>query len=191
MVENIQTKYLNTENWPGGVWHQHSHYWMYSSSPRHALASIAAHILTEGLDGETPLVPSSLMEYSTEQSRSIDLQKTLQLLATGSQTVTASPDTYTHTDRIIRWVDLGWCDTCVDDDLMGKHALSGMDRFNMSIHMLTESSGEWVLDGITPLLVIAGSRWACTVCFEWMWGVYIDTDRIISWVSLGWYSTWW
>ncbi|KAK7107901.1 hypothetical protein V1264_015733 [Littorina saxatilis] len=62
------------------------------------------HILTEGVDGETPLIPSDIVEYSVAQSGSIDLQKTMQLLASSGQSITASADAYSHTDRVIRLI---------------------------------------------------------------------------------------
>ncbi|KAL8573476.1 hypothetical protein ACOMHN_047747 [Nucella lapillus] len=65
---------------------------------------VTTYILTEGFDGETPMIPSSIMDYSIAQSGSVDLQKTMHLLASGSTSVTSSPEAFTHTDKIIRLI---------------------------------------------------------------------------------------
>ncbi|XP_076466305.1 exportin-4-like isoform X2 [Babylonia areolata] len=65
---------------------------------------VTTHILTEGFDGETPMIPSCIMEYSIAQNNSVDLQKTMQLLASGSQSVASSAEAYTHTDKVIRLI---------------------------------------------------------------------------------------
>ncbi|KAK7494569.1 hypothetical protein BaRGS_00014222, partial [Batillaria attramentaria] len=65
---------------------------------------VTAHILTEGVDGETPLIPSSIMEYSIAQGSSVSIQTTLQVLATPSQPVAGIPDAQSKADTVIRLI---------------------------------------------------------------------------------------
>jgi predicted component of type VI protein secretion system len=66
----------------------------------------SAHILTEGIVGERPLIPAYIMEYSIQQNESgmTNIEKTLQLLAAATQPITAalSPDMFTMTDIVLR-----------------------------------------------------------------------------------------
>ncbi|KAL4233256.1 Exportin-4 [Mactra antiquata] len=70
----------------------------------HWLVLVAAHILTEESEGETPMIPSEIMQYSIKQSTEIDLNTTLKVLASPSDDITTIPGGSTHTDNVIRLI---------------------------------------------------------------------------------------
>lgn len=58
-------------------------------------------LCAEGTDGETPLIPASVMEYSIAQAKSVDLQLTLQLLMASAQPFGATSDHQASADKVI------------------------------------------------------------------------------------------
>ena len=61
-----------------------------------------AHVLTEESEGETPMIPSDIMDYSIKQSSDIDLNTTLKVLASPSSSIDSIPGASTHSDNVIR-----------------------------------------------------------------------------------------
>ena len=53
-------------------------------------------------EGETPMIPSSIMEFSIKQSSNIDLNTTLKVLASPSNSIDTIPGASTHSDNVIR-----------------------------------------------------------------------------------------
>ena len=62
-----------------------------------------AHVLTEESEGETPMIPSDIMDYSIKQSSNIDLNTTLKVLASPSNNIDTIPGASTHSDNVIRY----------------------------------------------------------------------------------------
>ena len=60
-------------------------------------------MLTEESEGETPMIPSEVMQFSITQSTQIDLNTTLKVLASPSDSVDTIPMASTHTDHVIRY----------------------------------------------------------------------------------------
>lgn len=63
-----------------------------------------AHVLTEECEGETPMIPSDIMDYSISQTKKTDLSTTLKVLASPSQSVESIPGSDHSTDPVIRCV---------------------------------------------------------------------------------------
>ncbi len=68
----------------------------------HWLILIAAHVLTDEAEGETPVIPSAIMRYSLEQSKTTDLTTTLQVLASPGDDVSAIPGSDAKSDTVVR-----------------------------------------------------------------------------------------
>ena len=64
--------------------------------------SSSGHILTEESEGETPMIPAEVMQYSIKQSTEIDLNTTLKVLASPSDSIETIPGASTHSDYVIR-----------------------------------------------------------------------------------------
>ncbi|CAH1799119.1 unnamed protein product, partial [Owenia fusiformis] len=65
---------------------------------------IIANVITRDPEGETPMIPSEIMEHSIEQNKSIDLQTSLKVLASPGEDVATIPGADTSTDHIIRLI---------------------------------------------------------------------------------------
>lgn len=63
-----------------------------------------AHVLTEECEGETPMIPPDIMDYSISQTKKTDLSTTLKVLASPSQSVESIPGSDHSTDPVIRCV---------------------------------------------------------------------------------------
>jgi hypothetical protein len=64
--------------------------------------SPSGHLLTEESEGETPMIPGEVMQYSIKQSTEIDLNTTLKVLASPSDSIDTIPGASTHSDFVIR-----------------------------------------------------------------------------------------
>ena len=62
-----------------------------------------AHVLTEECEGETPMIPSDIMDYSISQTKKTDLGTTLKVLASPSQSLESIPGSDHSTDPVVRW----------------------------------------------------------------------------------------
>ena len=56
----------------------------------------------EECEGETPMIPSSIMEYTISQSPHINIDTTLKVLASPGNDVQAIPGSDTGTDNVVR-----------------------------------------------------------------------------------------
>ena len=61
-------------------------------------------MLTDDAEGETPMIPSPIMQYSTEQAKTTDLQITLKVLASPGNEIHAIPGSDNNTDTVVRLV---------------------------------------------------------------------------------------
>lgn len=61
-------------------------------------------MLTEECEGETPMIPSDIMDYSISQTKKTDLSTTLQVMASPGQTIESIPGSDSSTDPVVRWV---------------------------------------------------------------------------------------
>ncbi|ESO89303.1 hypothetical protein LOTGIDRAFT_106479, partial [Lottia gigantea] len=69
----------------------------------HWLVLVAAHVLTEEAEGETPMIPSNIMQYSITTSQTIDLHTTLKVLASPGERVEDIPGSQS-TDNVVRLI---------------------------------------------------------------------------------------
>lgn len=61
----------------------------------------SGHVMMDEAEGETPMIPSSIMQYSIEQSKGRDCQSTLAFLATAiNDPASVSAD---QVDPVVRW----------------------------------------------------------------------------------------
>jgi hypothetical protein len=67
---------------------------------------VTAHVLTEECEGETPMIPSDIMDYSISQSKKTDLSTTLQVMASPGQSIESIPGSDISTDPVVRCVQL-------------------------------------------------------------------------------------
>ncbi|XP_071113997.1 exportin-4-like [Haliotis cracherodii] len=70
----------------------------------HWLILISAHVLTEESEGETPMIPSDVMNYSISQSQNVNVQTTLQVLASPGETLNSIPGSDQSTDWVVRLI---------------------------------------------------------------------------------------
>ncbi|XP_060554653.1 exportin-4-like [Ruditapes philippinarum] len=70
----------------------------------HWLVLVTGHLLTEESEGETPMIPGEVMQYSIKQSTEIDLNTTLKVLASPSDSIDTIPGASTHSDFVIRLI---------------------------------------------------------------------------------------
>ena len=61
-------------------------------------------MLTDDAEGETPMIPSPIMQYSTDLAKTTDLQTTLKVLASPGNDIHAIPDSDNNTDTVVRSV---------------------------------------------------------------------------------------
>ncbi|CAI9742263.1 exportin-4-like isoform X1 [Octopus vulgaris] len=70
----------------------------------HWLILIAGHLLTEECEGDTPLIPADIMEYSISQEPSVNLDITLRVLGSPSERLENIPGSEQGTDNVVRLV---------------------------------------------------------------------------------------
>ncbi|XP_041355105.1 exportin-4-like [Gigantopelta aegis] len=70
----------------------------------HWLILAAAHVLTEESEGETPMIPSEIMEYSISQSTNINIHTTLKVLASPGEWMSSIPGSEQCTDNVVRLI---------------------------------------------------------------------------------------
>lgn len=70
----------------------------------HWLVLITTHVLTEECEGETPMIPPDIMDYSISQTKKTDLSTTLKVLASPSQSIESIPGSDHSTDPVIRLI---------------------------------------------------------------------------------------
>lgn len=63
---------------------------------------LTGYLLADDPQGETPLIPSEVMEYSIKHSTEVDINTTLQLLGSPGEKATSIPGC-NRTDSVIRW----------------------------------------------------------------------------------------
>ncbi|KAK6169678.1 hypothetical protein SNE40_020678 [Patella caerulea] len=69
----------------------------------HWLILVAAHVLTEEAEGETPMIPADIMAYSISNSKNVDIQTTLKVLSSPGERVDDIPGSQT-TDGVVRLI---------------------------------------------------------------------------------------
>ncbi len=62
----------------------------------------AANVLTDDAEGETPMIPSTVMQYSTKQAKHTDLQITLNVLSSPGSDMGSIAGSDTSTDTVVR-----------------------------------------------------------------------------------------
>ena len=70
----------------------------------HWLVLITAHLLTEEAEGETPMIPAEIMEFSIQQSTNVDINTTLRVLGSPADSIDTIPGASTHSDYVIRYI---------------------------------------------------------------------------------------
>ncbi|KAK3098488.1 hypothetical protein FSP39_019964 [Pinctada imbricata] len=70
----------------------------------HWIVLVATNVLSEEAEGETPMIPPEIMEYSISQTKSVDLHTTLKVMASPGQTVDSIPEGNLKTDYVIRLI---------------------------------------------------------------------------------------
>ncbi|XP_061176526.1 exportin-4-like [Saccostrea echinata] len=70
----------------------------------HWIVLISTHVLTEECEGETPMIPSDIMEYSICQTKKTDLSTTMKVLASPGQSIESIPGSDISTDPVIRLI---------------------------------------------------------------------------------------
>lgn len=70
----------------------------------HWLILLAGHLLTEEAEGEAPLIPSDIMEYSISQGHSVNLEATLRVLGTPSERLENIPGSEQGIDNVVRLI---------------------------------------------------------------------------------------
>ena len=66
---------------------------------------LTANVLTDDAEGETPMIPSPIIQYSMEQAKTTDLQTTLKVLASPGNDIHAIPGSDRNTDTVVRLVN--------------------------------------------------------------------------------------
>lgn len=64
--------------------------------------SCAGYLLADETQGETPLIPSEVMEFSIKHSTEVDINTTLQILGSPGEKASSIPGC-NRTDSVIRW----------------------------------------------------------------------------------------
>lgn len=68
--------------------------------------NFSGHLLTEEAEGEAPLIPSDIMEYSISQGHSVNLEATLRVLGTPSERLENIPGSEQGIDNVVRLVEV-------------------------------------------------------------------------------------
>ena len=63
----------------------------------------SANVLTEDQEGETPMIPQKVMQYSINSSEATNVQTTLKVLSSPSQATSAIPGGDSATDPVVRY----------------------------------------------------------------------------------------
>lgn len=61
-----------------------------------------ANVLTIESEGETPMIPPDIMEYTIASSKEVNIDTTLKVLASPNETVASIPGADQHTDGVVR-----------------------------------------------------------------------------------------
>lgn len=78
------------------------HLYIYHRYKINSKCLFTAHVLTEECEGETPMIPSDIMDYSISQTKKTDLGTTLKVLASPSQSLESIPGSDHSTDPVVR-----------------------------------------------------------------------------------------
>ncbi|KAJ8315064.1 hypothetical protein KUTeg_007214 [Tegillarca granosa] len=70
----------------------------------HWIVLVAAHVLTEEAEGETPMIPTDIMQFSMGQASTVDINTTLKVLASPGERVDAIPGGIQGTDPVVRLI---------------------------------------------------------------------------------------
>ncbi|OWF40176.1 Exportin-4 [Mizuhopecten yessoensis] len=70
----------------------------------HWILLVTTYVLTEESEGETPMIPSDIMEYSISQSKTVDIPTTLKVLASPGERADSIPRADLNTDSVVRLV---------------------------------------------------------------------------------------
>ena len=62
----------------------------------------SATVLTDEAEGETPMIPADIMEYSISQVQNVDIDTTLKVLASPGNRLCDIPDSDQVTDPVVR-----------------------------------------------------------------------------------------
>lgn len=65
---------------------------------------LAANVLTEESEGETPMVPSDIMEYSINHAKCVDINTTLKILTSPQESFDSVTGGELCTDNVVRLV---------------------------------------------------------------------------------------
>ena len=61
-------------------------------------------VLTDASEGETPMVPSEIMQYSIDSCKKTDIQTSLKVLSSPSNEFHTIPGADTKTDPVVRYI---------------------------------------------------------------------------------------
>ncbi len=61
-----------------------------------------ANLLTEEAEGETPMIPTQVMDYSMEQAQKVNVETTLKVLASPGSEASAIQGSENSTDPVVR-----------------------------------------------------------------------------------------
>lgn len=80
---------------------------MISNGLKHLnLCTLSGYLLADDAQGETPLIPSEVMEFSIKHSTEVDINTTLQILGSPGEKASSIPGC-NRTDSVIRYgIDL-------------------------------------------------------------------------------------
>ncbi|XP_002740804.1 exportin-4-like [Saccoglossus kowalevskii] len=70
----------------------------------HWLVLISGYVLADEPQGETPLIPPEIMEYSIAESQNVDIDTTLRVLGSPGEKVTSIPMSEQSSDKVIRLI---------------------------------------------------------------------------------------
>ncbi|XP_070568372.1 exportin-4-like isoform X2 [Ptychodera flava] len=70
----------------------------------HWLVLISGYVLADEAQGETPLIPSDIMEYSISESQNVNIDTTLRVLGSPGEKVASIPGSEETSDRVVRLI---------------------------------------------------------------------------------------
>ena len=76
---------------------------MFTISLTYSIFVFLAHTLTDNRVGETPMIPSEIMQYSIHQQPNVDIQTTLKVLASPGNQANSIPGCDNSTDKVVRY----------------------------------------------------------------------------------------